>query len=135
MAAVKKCLVVCMLCIVSMGLTGCADNPKQVLNDTIDAAHGLKDIVDGNQDYLEVYTCAKEAIKQQLDCPATAVFPPYGDGTVTSNSSSMAPMGNEFYVKSYVDTENFVGAKIRLNFELILYREDGNWVYELVDLQ
>lgn len=39
-----------------MQLTGCADNPKQVLNDTIDAAHGLKDIVDGNSDvYQGIY--------------------------------------------------------------------------------
>lgn len=134
MAAVKKCIAVWVLCIMSMGLTGCADNPKQVLNDTIDAAHGLKDIVDGNRDYLEVYTCAKEAIKQQLDSPATAVFPTYSSGMITNGSSAMST-GIKYYVKSYVDAENIIGAKIRLNYELVLYWEDGNWVYELIDLE
>lgn len=132
MAAVKKCILVSILCILSVTFTGCADNPRQILNDTIDATYGLKDMADGNKEYLEVYTCAKEAIKQQLDSPSTAVFATYGNKTL---SRLGATMSEGYNVKSYVDVKNLMGTEVRLNFEVNIYWEDGEWVYELLYLE
>lgn len=78
--------------------------------------------------YPAVFQASQAYIKQRLKAPSTAEFPWYDSSAVSG------PDGNVYTVRSYVDSENGFGAKIRTNYAVKL-REDSNGDIQLVDIQ
>lgn len=67
------------------------------------------------------WTAAKKVVKENLKAPSTADFPfSYARENITEIGT------NTFVVKSYVDSENGFGAKIRSNFTITIIKNDEN---------
>ena len=112
-------------------LVGC--NVDQTINDTIDGVTGLFD--SGNtQNSMDrdIYEDAKSIMKNQIDTPASAVFPTFGSGDVRISSNEESKVCQ---VSSYLDCDNLMGAKVRVNYTLTIAYTDrlggGAYTYQI----
>ena len=128
MYKIKKVFAISLMAVVMVFFTGCDGNTQEFVNNVIDTTKSVTD-KDNN---LDIYMYAKEAIKQQLDCPSTAVFPSYTKAVINRRMDTEDP---EYYVKSYVDADNLAGAKVRLYFEVIIYNTNSGYEYDLISLE
>ena len=70
---------------------------------------------------IDAYVTAQSYVKKHLKAPATAVFPSFDESFVQPATT------NGFIITSYVDAQNSFGALIRSDYEIIMYKKDGNW--------
>lgn len=78
---------------------------------------------------LECYEVSKQFVEQRLKCPSTADFPALDYKYAQQDSS-------KYIIRSYVDSENGFGAKVRTNYIIVMKFNGGsatdpaNWTVE-----
>lgn len=78
---------------------------------------------------IEAYAIAATLIQKQLKAPSTAEFAYNIDDVVQKNDST-------FFIKSYVDSENSFGAKIRADYVCtITYTSDDVAHLDIIDFK
>ena len=93
---------------------------------------GLYSKPDGDDKKREAFLNAEVCVKNNLKAPATAKFPPYVKGCVTSSDNIT------FVISSFVDVQNTYGALLRENWRCELKWKGGdlqdlsNW--EIIDV-
>jgi hypothetical protein len=78
---------------------------------------------------IDATVMSETFVKRNLKAPATADFPWYSDPEVTAHDLG----SGQYWVSSYVDSQNSFGAKIRTRYRCRL-QDDGNDHWMCVDL-
>jgi Flp pilus assembly protein TadB len=78
---------------------------------------------------VEAMVMGQQFLEDRLKAPSTADYPWESYNSVVENLG-----GNKFRYKSYVDSENSFGAKIRTNFDIVVkYVGEDNWSLISID--
>lgn len=123
----KLVMLVCVI-LLATGLVACDDpSVDQAVNDGIEFVNNVSS---GSADttLMTVYNSAKQAIRENIVSPSSAVFPPYDESFITECSDG------SYTVSSYLDADNTFGARIRSNYTVSIILGDGGFQYRIISM-
>lgn len=118
--------VTAVLLLAGMICTGC--NVDQTINDAMD---GVGNAMSSGEESKkrDVYDDAKQAVKELIDTPSSAVFPTYGSSGISVSSGGQS---NSYIVTGYFDSDNLMGASVRHQYSLELIYSGSDIQYRVL---